>query len=119
MNDATPFANFIPSEPAPPVGEPAKTKKPRKNAAKKAKGIPVTNEPETKPEPSPKPTRQKRAKKVKAPRAMKVDLNFAMVAMAGLKEEDADFVSKVVTAMQPFSKKQRTRIVHALAKLFA
>ncbi len=43
---------------------------------------------------------------------------YSSSALAGLQEADAKFVMGVVQAMQPFAKKQRGRIVAALAKVF-
>ena len=59
------------------------------------------------------------ARKAHKPRALKIDLALAMSALAGLQDDDAKFVTDVVKAMQSFGKKQRSRIVAALSKIFA
>ena len=60
-----------------------------------------------------------KAGKSRKPRALKIDLALAMSALAGLQDDDAKFVTDVIKAMQPFGKKQRSRIVAALGKIFA
>lgn len=120
MNNDSPFASFVPSTPAEggQAGEPAK--KPRKPRTKKAaKPAPAKSEPVADPPKVPRARKSVGAAKARKPRSLKIDLALAMSALAGLQEDDAKFVTSLVQAMQPFAKKQRARIVAALARIFA
>jgi hypothetical protein len=119
--EESPFASFVPStEVTAPASSAPKAKKPRKKKA----AAPAVDSPlkaarkryESQPEPVAKTRTAKAPRKA---RTIKIDLSLAMTALAGLQEADAKFVMGVVQAMQPFAKKQRGRIVAALAKFFA
>lgn len=115
MAEESPFASFVPSTEVVPAASGPKAKKPRKKkaVAPAAQAAPPAPKPE-------KPVRKPRAAKApRKARAIKIDLALAMTALTGLMEEDAMFVTRVVQGMQPFSKKQRARIVAALSKVFA
>jgi len=110
MTDDSPFANFVPSTPE-TASEPKAPKKKRAKKAAKAVAEPKA----AKPEPA---KVAKVARKAHKPRAIKIDITLAMSALAGLQDDDQKFVTGVVRAMQPFGKKQRSRIVAALGKIF-
>jgi hypothetical protein len=113
MQDESPFASFVPSTPesAKEAGE-AKDKKGGKTRKKKAEPAPASVASST-----PKKERKKRA--AQAPKEMKISLQAALNAMAGLTESDCLAVEKAAAVIADGSRKSRQRIVAALTKLFA
>jgi hypothetical protein len=111
MNDESPFASFVPS------GESPATPK-RKSGKKKAAAVakPKATKPEAVPTKAP---RKPRTKKEKKPRTMKVDLTTALVAVAGLTEQDCQVLKHLTTFLSNHPKKSRSRVIAALAKIFA
>lgn len=63
--------------------------------------------------------RQKRTRRPRQPRAMKIDMATALSVASGLKETDAQMLSHLSGVLQGANKKSRQKIVAALGKLFA
>jgi hypothetical protein len=115
----SPFANFVPST---EVTEPPKNagKKTRKKKSAKSPAEPATPKvaamAPTAPTKTPKKTRKPREKKA---RAMKVDLTTALVAVAGLTEQDCQVLEHLTSFLASHPKKSRSRVIVALGKIFA
>ena len=108
MNDESPFASFVPSGEAPTA--PEKTKKKR---GKKASALPAAQPV------SAKPKKERKPRVAKQPREMKIGLQAALIAVAGLSADDCHVVDKAAAIISGGSKKSRQRIVAALGKIFA
>lgn len=108
-----PFASFMPSgePPAEPAGKTRRGKRKGKDKSTRSK--------EAKAPAELKPDKLKRTRKVRQPRAMKIGLQAALVAVAGMSESDCHLLDKAAELIAGSSKKSRQRVVAALAKIFA
>lgn len=120
------FNPFEPTDPPNPAG--SKPKPTRKASGKKASAkkparkkaaAPLSVATEADVKAAVKPARKKRVVKDKAVRAVKMELSAMLSAFAGLKEDEAKYLAKMVSAMQTLKKGPRARIVAALGKVFA
>ena len=120
MNDESPFASFVPSTPEVEAPAKAKDKKGGKTRKKKtaAKLADVSAASSVVAAPTTKTKKARKTRAAKAPREMKIGLQAAMNAMAGLTESDCLAVEKAAAVIADGSRKSRQRIVAALAKLF-
>jgi len=126
MVDESPFANFVPSTEAPT--EPSKnasTNKPKKRGKNKALHAVVSKMAEVPAQPpavantAKKPRKVRKAKEPRKARAMKVELTTALVAVAGLTEADCQVLEHLTSFLASHPKKSRSRVIGALAKIFA
>ncbi len=109
-NQEAPFASFAPSSEAPSAPEkPVKGKKKGKDKS-------------TKPKEAKAPTELVKAKKTRKPRqsrVFKIGIGAAIIALVGLSETDIVLLQTAATPLADAPKKQRARVVAALAKIFA
>ena len=109
MTDESPFASFVPSTEAPAEPKPGKKKgKDKKTKPKEAKA-PA----------EPKPDKPKRTRKPRQSRIFKIGIGAAIIALAGLSAEDVELLRDAAAPLIDAPKKQRERVVVALAKIFA
>lgn len=113
MAENSPFASFQPSTEAPAAPVKAKKERKKKAAAPKAEKAPAAA-----PAPA-KPKKERKVRAAKKPRPMKVDPLVIFGACVGLGLEDVSAVAKLMQSLQEFPKKARSRIIVALAKIFA
>jgi hypothetical protein len=115
--EKTPFESFEPFAPGalPAADPPTAGKKTRKKRTQAAQPVPAT--PATpKAGKARNPPAERRGK---VARPASIDLQTAVVALVGLKPDDAQMLSRMVFALQNVPKKSRGRIVAALGKVFA
>ena len=114
MTDESPFASFVPSTEAPAEPKPGKKKgKDKKTKPKKTKPK------EAKAPAEPKPDKPKRTRKPRQSRIFKIGIGAAIIALAGLSAEDVELLRDAAAPLIDAPKKQRERVVVALAKIFA
>ena len=125
----SPFANFVPSAEPPTLGGKPKTNKPKgdkkpakkksaadpaKPAAAVAKVAAAISRPTYAPAKKPRKPRA-----AKASRIYKIGIGAAIIALAGLTADDIEVLKASAAALVDVPKKQRQRVVAALAKIFA
>ena len=135
MNDDSPFAAFVPSSPEVTAPAETKNKKARKARKKKTEAKPFADPPgyakgdvislklggkgaaATVTVATPKKERKKRA--AKASKIYKIGIGAAIIALAGLNADDVELLKSAAVGLVDAPKKQRQRVVTALAKIFA
>jgi hypothetical protein len=109
----SPFASFVPSG-EPPVEPPKAGKKKGKDKSTRPK---VTAEKHPTEVVAGKKVRK--ARKPRQSRVYKIGIGAAIIALAGLSETDIVLLQTAATPLVDAPKKQRARVVVALAKIFA
>ena len=107
MTDESPFASFVPSSEAPPA-PPKVGKKKGKDKSTRPKDAKAPAEPKV-----------RKACKPRQLRIFKIGIGAAIIALAGLSAEDVALLRDAAAPLIDAPKKQRERVVAALAKIFA
>lgn len=122
-NEMPAFVPFIPApstQPEPPKTEPAKAGKRPKRGKRKPPAAPTAPVPPA--PPATKAPRKKRttaAKPKASKRSPKFDLQTILAVASNLKEADMSAFEKMLGQLQDLGKTSRSRVLAALAKVFA